>query len=111
MLYKYEVYIAPKVGTIVVALLHRQFCDACALQRGNSHAIVWRHSPHETKIMASDNVFRVGASFRTFDKMQNALRLFEQQTHSQFYMRDARTFLPGHGNAQGVCIILGDVVC
>ena len=41
--------------------------------------------------MASDNVFRVGASFRTFDEMQNALRLFEQQTHSQFYMRDART--------------------
>ena len=45
----------------------------------------------KTKIMASDNVFRVGASFRTFDEMQNALRLFEQQTHSQFYMRDART--------------------
>ena len=43
------------------------------------------------KKMASDNVFRVGASFRTFVEMQNALRLFEQQTHSQFYMRDART--------------------
>ena len=39
------------------------------------------------KKMASDNVFRVGASFRTFVEMQNALRLFEQQTHSQFYMR------------------------
>ena len=34
---------------------------------------------------------RVGASFRTFVEMQNALHFFEQQTHSQFYMRDART--------------------
>ena len=36
----YEVYIAPKVGTIVVGLLHRQFFDACALQHGNAHADV-----------------------------------------------------------------------
>ena len=41
--------------------------------------------------MASDNVFRVATSFRTFVEMQNALHLFEQQTHSQFYIRDART--------------------
>jgi len=36
---KYEVYIAPKVATIVVGLLHRQFFYACALQHGNVHAI------------------------------------------------------------------------
>ena len=43
------------------------------------------------KKMASDNVSRVGASFRTFVKLQNALCLFEPQRHSQFYIRDART--------------------
>ena len=36
----YEIYIAPKVGTIVVGLLHRQFFYACALQHGNVHAVV-----------------------------------------------------------------------
>ena len=37
--------------------------------------------------LVSDNVFRVGASVRTFVELQNALHFFEQQTHSQFYMR------------------------
>ena len=36
----YKVYIAPKVGTIVVGLLHRQFFDAYALQHRNAHAVV-----------------------------------------------------------------------
>ena len=36
----YEVYIAPKVGTTVVGLLHRHLFDACALQHGNAHAVV-----------------------------------------------------------------------
>ena len=36
----YKMYIAPKVGTIVVGLLHRQFFDACALQHGNAQAVV-----------------------------------------------------------------------
>ena len=39
-----EVYIATKVGKVVVGLLHRQFFDACALQQksqhGNAHAVV-----------------------------------------------------------------------
>ena len=58
------------------------------------HAVVWRHSLHDAvaaKTMASDNVFGVKASFRTFSERQNVSHTFEQQTHSQFYMRDART--------------------
>ena len=35
-------------------------------------------------LLVTDNVFRVGASVRTFVELQNALHLFEQQTHSQF---------------------------
>ena len=79
-------YIAPKVGTITVALLRRQFRDACALQREVMR--MPSYGATRQKNMASDNVFRVGASFRTFSEMQNALHTFEQQTHNQFYMRD-----------------------
>ena len=33
-------YVARKVGVIVMALLHLLFFDACALQHGNAHAVV-----------------------------------------------------------------------
>ena len=69
-----EVYIAPKFGTIVVGILHRQFFDACALQQGNA----------KPSLLVSDNVFRVGVSVRTFVELQNALHLFEQQTQVSF---------------------------
>ena len=35
-----EVYTAPKVGTIVMGLLNRQFFGICALQHGNAHVVV-----------------------------------------------------------------------
>jgi len=41
-------YIAPKVGTLVVRLLHRLFFDACALQHGNAHAVV--AGGHKTRL-------------------------------------------------------------
>ena len=39
-------------------------------------------------LLVTDSVFRVGTSVRTFIELQNALHLFEQQTHSQFYIRE-----------------------
>ena len=44
---------------------------------------------HMPLLLVSYNVFIVGASVRTFVEFQNALHLFEQQTHSQFYTKDA----------------------
>ena len=57
----YEVYIiAPKVCTIVVGLLHRQFCDACTLQQGM----------RMQSLLVSETVFRVGAYVRKFVELQ-----------------------------------------
>jgi len=60
------VYIAPKVGTIVAALWHRQFFDACVLQHGNALM---------PSLLVTDNVLRVGASVRTFVELHNALHM------------------------------------
>jgi len=47
---------------------------------------------HKPSLLVSDKYFLgVGESVRTFVELQNALHLFEQQMHSQFYMRDAWT--------------------
>ena len=49
-----------------------------------------RHMKTPAAKKMADNMFGVGASFRTFVEMQNALHLFAH-SHSKFYMRDART--------------------
>ena len=77
-----EVYIAPKVGTMVVGLLHSLLYSFST----HGHYSIGMRMP---SLLVSDNVFKVGASVRTFVELQNVLHLFEQQTHSQFYMRDA----------------------
>ena len=72
----YEVYIAPKVGT-TVALLHRQFRDACALQR---EVIRRRMTPLATRCRCSkkDGVGQRAYSRGTFS---NVFRNVECFTH------------------------------
>ena len=74
---KYKVY-STKVGIIVVGLLYT-----------NSFSMHVHYSMgiHMPSLLVSDNVFRNSASVRMCVELQNALHLFEQQMHSQFYMR------------------------
>ena len=75
-------YTDPTVGSVVWALRNRKWNCACVV-------IVCEVTARASSCkMKSDNVFCVGSSFPHF---RRAFTSFEDNTHSQFYTRDART--------------------